>query len=343
MAKRKRQHTVQKRYLEQWKLRGKFFVYDLKNQEIHPSEPKSIFRENHIYNWDDFGDEGKFFIDEIITDIENAAFPIIAKVTNSPINMEERYSLSLYIALQMLRTPKMKGQLHELTLALSKNMLIDQLKDPAKREELLKAMPKENQKIIKQLSTDPETKVDELFSKKLIIKIKNIREIWLQTSLELLKDLTNTNFHATWYLLQAGKKTSFITSDNPVVTISCINNSKNPTNKDIHFTEVTFPLSPKFMLLIKRKGGEQINRMYRKTFSESQESVRELNCRTAMFADRFIVSHSDKLLLKIAKLAYADWKEIRHDKKVFDLRSKGFIPTRDKPKNKSIRLFDRFL
>ena len=82
--------------------------------------------------------------------------------------------------------------------------------------------------------------------------------------------------------------------------------------------------------------------MFRKTTTESSKSVRELNCRTAMFADRYIVSHSDRLLLKIAELAHADWQDIRHDKTAFDLRSKGFIPTRETPKNESIRLFNRF-
>ena len=56
MPYNKRQHTVQKAYLELWKKKGNFYIYDFHTKKTHRGDPKSILRKNNIYNWDDFKD-----------------------------------------------------------------------------------------------------------------------------------------------------------------------------------------------------------------------------------------------------------------------------------------------
>ncbi len=342
MAYNKNQHTVQKAYLSQWEIDDDFFVYDLNKKKLYDkNSPKTIFREEYIYNWNDFEGRDRYLIDDIFTDIENQGFPVIQKILNNPINGDEKQLLSLYVALQTIRTPKMRDYMHELTLAISKNGLIEQLKDSKKKIALLNEMPKESHEFINNIASDPEKNVNDLFNNKFIFNIKNIREIWLQSSLTVLKDLAQSNFHAHWFLFQAGKRRSFITSDNPVTTISQINASCKATKENVNFTQVTFPLSPKFLLLIHKDHRKtSSHKVYKTKRMECSDSVREFNWRTATYADRYIVSHSDKLLLKISEITYPDWVNIRHNKERFEDSSKGFIHG-FKTENKSIKLLKR--
>lgn len=306
---------------------------------MHPSRPKSIFREDNIYNWNAFDNEERYIIDDLITDIENVGLPVIKKIQHSPINIEERYSLCRYIAVQLLRTPRMKEQFDKLQLALSENNLINNLKDPEKRKKLSENMSEEQQKLIRELAENPEEKVKEM-NKKFILKIKNIREIWLRGSLELLEVMAGHYFEFPWYILKAGKERSFITSDNPVVTISSTKNKSLITKDDINFSETTFPLSPKLILLIRKENKNPSgNKTYKVKTPELPSSVRELNCRTAIFSDRYIVSSSENLLLRVAKITHGNWYNMRSNKDQYKKRSRGLIPVADNLK--SINLINR--
>jgi hypothetical protein len=303
---------------------------------LHPSRPKSIFREDNIYSWNAFDDKEKYIIDDLITDIENAGLPVIKKIQHSAINIEEKYSLCRYIAVQLLRTPRMKEHFDELHLVLSNNNLIKNLKDPEKRKKLSENMSEEHQKLIKELAENPEEKVKEM-NKKFILKIKNIREIWLQCSLELLEVLANHYFKFPWYILKASKERSFITSDNPVVTISSTKNKSLITKDDINFSETILPLSPKLILLIRKENNTPVdNKIYKVRIPELPSSVRELNCRTAIFSDRYIISNSKILLLRVSGMTHGDWHDVRSDKDQYEKISKGLIPVVDNLKSTNL-------
>lgn len=321
MADYKKQHTVQRAYLQLWKKEDAFFIYDLQKNQTHPAEPKSIFRENYIYNWDKFEGNEKFIIEELMKDIEDNGLPKLLKLATGSISKDEKYLSARYIAIQSLRTPRILDQMHSLYVQIFKDSLIETLKDPKKKADLLQSVPSEDNEILEKLAENPGTNVNELFEK-FNISIKNIREIWLQTILKLHEELTQLYFESPWYILEAGKKRMFVTSDNPVVTMTAVPTDNSPQHKDIACTEITFPLDPQRILLIRRYHGRKHNIICRINDIEGVDGVRELNWRTTAFADRYIASSSSELIKKCAKIAKEDWQHIHQDKPRVEAQSK---------------------
>lgn len=343
MAKNKRQHTVQKAYLDKWAREGVVHIFDMEKNQLHAGNPKSLFRENYIYNWNDFEGDERYMIDDLITAIESEGLPVIQKLIDGNMTLDDKMKLSNYITVQTIRTPRMKEMMNELLIEGTKKHLIEQLKDPKSLKKLLDHPKKEVRELLADLAKDPEKKVAELLDEKFHLKISNIREIWLRDSMLILEDLAKSNFNADWFLFKAGKKHAFITSDNPVVTISQVSKLQGATKKDLNFTEVTFPLTPKHMLIIRKNSArnEYKNGLYISEVFENDESMREFNWRTASHADRFLVSHSDRLAEKVAKLSKEDWEDTRHTKERAKQQVAGLIYAKKGAKSKLIKPISR--
>lgn len=168
------------------------------------------------------------------------------------------------------------------------------------------------------LRTPTQEKLDEQLSVKMLEKdlqkkivIRNHKSMWLKQMVEFLIPATEKYLNADWYILRADRGESFITSDNPVVTISMVRDVPAPTQEDITKTEVTFPLSPHVLILMRySKRGNIIE----SEKCENNDSIRELNMRTTMYAQRYIFSQSQELLLATVKRNYRQWEHIRkHD------------------------------
>ena len=345
MSSHKKQHTVPTGYLSQWSKEGQLSLYDLPKQVLHNrGVPKKILRANNIYSWDDFEGEDRLIIEKkVIGTIEDEALPLIREVQHHLISHKERGIISRFIALQALRIKKIKEDLEILHLAVGQECLIDCLKDPEKRKDLLVVAGKDKQ-FVEDLAKNPEKFVPKVLGK-LKMSVKNIREIWLQIMLSSLEDMTERYYYLDWRLLQAGRRRAFITSDNPVVVISSVSRAHKATKEHLRRTEITFPLSPNFLLFM-RDNREKTRKtkpsFYKVEASESCDSVRELNYRTAMHADRYIIADSDRLLLRISKEILEDWRDIRYGTKAdIEKRLKGEIPVRSKPKNPSVKLMSR--
>ncbi len=343
MAKNKRQHTVQRAYLHKWTIDGKVQVFDLEKDLLHEGDPASLFRENYIYNWPDFDDDRKYMIDDLITAIENEGLPVIEKLIDGSMTREDKMKLSNYITIQTLRTPRTKEMMHEIFVEGAKKHMIEQLKDPESVKEFAANSNKDVAKFLTDLAVDPERKVAELFDEKFQLKLNNIREIWLQTSMHLLQDLSQRNYNADWFLFKAGRNHSFITSDNPVVTMSSVRKLEGATSQDVNHTEVTFPLTPKHMLLIRKNSAQNkhTNSLGVSEIFEDGDSMREFNWRTASHADRYLISQSDRLVKKVAELSSADWREARYSQERAKHQVAGLIHVTKEVKSKTIKPISR--
>lgn len=314
MNKPNKQHTVSSSYLAQWVNRdGKFWLYNFKNDSCYANIPKTTFREKKIYNLNELPDPYQIETD-INGVIENKAIPVIKKIQHSPITHDEKALLAEYIALQYLRTPQKRDMIEGLTIALEKERLDKFLSDPNKIKKLEQEEGYDLEKHKKFMKLYNEVGISSLFEK-FNLQLRNKRELWLKTFLELLHPTMREYLTFNWILLESHKKSSFITSDNPVIVNSFVKDVNLPTKRDITFKEILFPLSPKFLLLMYKEDMEKTTHgdILKKGDLESRDSVKELNFRISMHCDNSIISRDQPLVISIAKISKADW-QIRKSK-----------------------------
>lgn len=93
-----------------------------------------------------------------------------------------------------------------------------------------------------------------------------------------------------WYFFKAPTKRNFITSDNPVY-LPC-----HPTEKDFYNKGIGIPLRKDLFFAIVNKG----NRIFPR-HRNSPKDIRFINSCTAITSYKYLFSHNDKLLLRVAR------------------------------------------
>lgn len=310
MAENKNQHFVTKAYLKLWNNENKkVFEYDLREKCIHENMASNICKKTYFYNVDDLG-ENKSVIDDLFQVVEADGIATIKKlISRDKITRAEGESIAWYVAAQAVRTPSQMNAHEELTTELAKDFLVKFSKDKDKINTYLESLESDPPAgvDIEAIKKNPEEyfrKIsEEIKEGELKLKVTNKREIWLPTMAKMIPALAQDYLNGDWLLIRAKKGSSFITSDNPVKVTSYPEKSNDLSLKALKDTEISFPLSPKYLLLISRNG--------RGGFQEivgDQEIVRQYNFLTVLNAERYIYSNNQSLLLSLAKKYRDDWE-----------------------------------
>lgn len=337
MGKKAKQHFVSKSYLSAWCFDEKsIYICDLEKQKIHCGEPKSILYKKNLYTNKAFGEEQKLLLDDLFTEIETDGLPALRKIIKKEkISSEERSKMAWFMAAQKARVPLQMEIAEEIAVKATTQRMLEHIESDEKFDAVVKYLEKKNAKNIEEIKKDPKKYFENLAKKiregAFEVSIENKKEYWQIIMFKMLKPLSILYFEADWYVLRAGEGRAFVTSDNPVVTLSDTDNVENPLRENVKNIDVTFPLSPKVMILMKMYGGKR--KVYEMPSFEDAESVKELNYRTTAFADRFIISHSEVLLKANLERYYEAWKIIRKNHGI-DQISKGRVPTVNPKKEK---------
>jgi len=286
MSKPKRHHYVQRAHLDRWSdPSGNIYICDLTNGNIYEGPAKSAAWEKYYYSIDDpKHPEFKFEIEEFLgTDIEGPAVPIIQKFCDDwRLSAEEKDKLALYIAFQKLRVPFFEKFSNQIAESMTKEGILKTLKDDHQFGKFMTENAEKYNAIGKPPSREELIKTVEENR----IKIEYPRAQSLKNMLQLSLPLNDLYLQSRWVLLEA-KESSFIISDNPAVTIYL---GKKDGNTGV--SETTFPLSPKYCLLINQEERGEIV-----ASDESADGVKELNRRTLLHATRFLFGN-DRVLLE---------------------------------------------
>ena len=294
----KKQHYVPRCYLERWTIQGKYqtHVYDKELNKARISSINDIASENYFYDINyseilrdedfekigisrevfkefDFG-QGieKFFGQKIEDDYANILKKIQKKIDGMTsdmellrdvITVEEKISLSYYLALQIVRTKFTRNAIRDSADCLTQ-ILMD-MKIPEKHIDKYR-VSKEELKYI---------------HSKMIFDKKRMGEI--------CKSL----FDFVWIFLVNRTEQLFYTSDNPIGTEAHVEDQFFPMNGlNSPGVEAFFPLSPRVMLvMLDRKYHRKARRWERKAkvFNDSL-IVNGYNARCVVNAERCVFS-----------------------------------------------------
>jgi hypothetical protein len=302
----KKHHYVQRAYLHRWSdTSGDIYICDLSNGNIHKGPAKSAAWEKYYYCLEDPSHpEYRFEIEEFLgNDIENPAGPLIDKLDDEKeLSSEEKAHLALYIAFQKTRVPFFEKFSNELAEKFDKEGLLKVLNN----EPLFEKFMAEHAEKYKNLAQMPSREEMIMAIEENRIQMTYPRAHSLKNMLQISLPLSDLYAQRQWILLEA-KVLSFITSDNPAVTISLARKDGGMLGETI------FPLSPRHCILI-----DQENRGKFAVTEEDLVGVREINRRTLLHATRYLFGNSEEVLKECYK-EYARLESLRSTMKPANL------------------------
>ena len=104
----KRQHYLPRFYLEGFTKDGFLAVYDRESNELRLQKPENTGVIGHFYTMEDDQGRKRFEVEQMLSDVEGKAGPIIRKLAaKADITAEERADFAVFLALALVRTPDM--------------------------------------------------------------------------------------------------------------------------------------------------------------------------------------------------------------------------------------------
>ena len=266
---------------------GQLWTIEKETGIARSSRPENTALERYFYAAEN--DDGTFNtgLEEYLAKVEGTATPIYEKMLTGwvPGPGYNRGEFSLFLALLYLRTPAMRRDAAE---SIGRNIQLrnyDYGNSDHKFEEIVQLMEKESGR-----TYDPSEK--EKFRKWLIDPRHYTLEVPKERTFMALahvKDLAPIFLGMHWSLLRP-EHGFFITSDNPVVRF----------NQDVvgsNWTEVSFPLSPRLLLVMTRDPAPKNGMIER-------DLVWSINRMRASYADEYLFSHVVRKNLKKLALEF---------------------------------------
>ena len=298
-------------YLAQWYLKnftdkeGYFWIFDRKKNEYRKQTPKNIALQINYYTFLDKDGKKNVEIENFFSIIEGKTKPIVTKINSrTPINLNEKIILATFISYQKMRVPDFEKKYNESYEKMLKkfNELITSSKEKATL--FIKRYEKATGK---KANITPEKLIDFIQGDRYYVKVPRGRS--LQAMLNIGKDLISFFLNMDWVFLQSPKKSSFVTSDNPVILVPPGNYDPNsfdgvgiitPGAKNI------IPLSQRTCLVMADYGQRILWRV------ANQKEVRVINLFLAINSNRLLIARDKPLLKRIVKIIKAKETPRRH-------------------------------
>jgi hypothetical protein len=313
VAKNKDQHYVTAQYLNLWAKAGLIVQYDLLKKTRTPANPKTACKEKYLYVPDHVADNQKLLLENFFGKIESDGMPVIYKIVEAqPITKDDRDKLALFIAIHRLRTLRGLEDHEKITFELEKRRSLRLLNNPQKLKEFVDELTLKKVHDIEKIQQNPKDYFQSIWKDvddgKLKLKIKNNRQMWLPVMFKLIVRLAEQYANGGWYLLKANEKSSFITSDDPIIHLSCFADSSSIAKSNVREIEVAFPLSPKRMLIMRLY--EKPSFRYLDSY-EHVSSAKELNIRILSHANSYMFSDNEKLGDSLVKRFHTAWQHVK--------------------------------
>jgi len=276
----KRHHYLPELYLKRFCTNEQLFIYDRKKNEIRPQTPVNTGVQFHYYSSINEKGEKKPEIEtDLLSRIDNDANNVIEKILkNEQINEFDKEKLSIFLGFMVHRVPYFENSFNSMYSYINKKLLNSIFCS----EELVQIMTADNEENI-----TAEEFVD--FYKNSNLKITPHRN-------ESLRFMLNQSFVASecfmqykWEVLHCSSESSFITSDNPVITTKFVEQSTGENLGNL----ILFPLSNNLCLSMFHKGTEVV-------FNEiNQSSVEKINAVIATNSYQYILGKDKTIIEKI--------------------------------------------
>ena len=246
----KAQHTVQRFHIAQFAghdPKGHVWIYDNRSGEPRSTVPENVSIENNFYSFERTDGTWDNVLDDWITKVESKATPVYLKLVNGeiPPYSQDKYDFAQYLALAYVRTRAMRrmsaetiGQLMQVThYAHAANSRAFEAGVARYEKAKGKTLTSEAREDLKKSLLGPSG------------FIMSVPKDLGFAGFHVLDDLTSIFLDTNWSLVDAGSG-FYITSDNPLLRMV----PRPRPRRDFGFRhktmEVTFPLSPRRMLLL---------------------------------------------------------------------------------------------
>jgi hypothetical protein len=239
--KTKKEHYVPQLYLEAFARDGHLCAFDKATGKAFPSSVRDAASQRFFYDIPELDQAVGVSqaIEKFFNPFEDAAAPVLDSLRRSlgsgnfvAITQSQRIDLSIFFALQMLRTPESREHFVQLSLALHKHAFLSWVREQRPGLEFDAS------------SFDLEMTEDE--------QIRTHARAILDH--DLRDRIAEIIFQHCWVVLENPFSTPFITSDHPVCNHGTVSHPVRSMQGLASFgAEILFPISPTHLLLIVEK------------------------------------------------------------------------------------------
>jgi hypothetical protein len=284
--KPKAQHFVQQKYLEAFcdpipheKTGSAVLWVHSANQSPRRQVPKECAVENYFYCHEDEAGERSFLGEKFLADLESASANVVkaAQAGVLPTTLRDRFTLTGYVAMALVRTPTGKKHIDQATIDQSVQQIRDLVNDPVRHAEYCAEMEKTTGKRM-----DPEESRRALSGGK-VRAVQTSRGWSLRMMAEMMM-LFQQRFMNMRLLLLHANDAFFVTSDCPVAVHDPATMPLLP--QGFQSFEMRFPLSREYCLAGTYSSGPAQLQL-------ASNEVEKLNRFLVRQADRFVYAPFD--------------------------------------------------
>lgn len=299
-----KQHTVTRAYLSDFTdASGRepyLWVYERGGDEPYRRAPHNVAAKSDYYSATVNG-EREDVVEEVLSLIEGQALPVIRRLAGggSPAGLsgDERSALAFFLGYLETRVTKFRGFIEKQTAELVRMAGRVAAEHP---DYFARTMSEAMRAKGKEPPTDIEAVRQSVLSGNYDLVVNPV--VSLQVMVALAPDIAEIVHGFEWRVLDAPDGEVFVTSDAPLVRVA----TERPPARwmgigwESPWMEATFPLSPTTCLLISQHhptGRE----------STTAERVREVNWRTAAYADREVYGSREIAMDQLNRPEDWDW------------------------------------
>ncbi len=302
----KRQHFLPKFYLEGFTKDDKVAVFDRDKNEVRVQQPVNTGVIGHFYTMEDTDGRQRFELEQMLSEFEGKASPVIKKLAaKEQPTEEERTDLAIFVALAGFRTPDIIESLKLFNSGLisdiAKRMFanIDHVKETMRGK---RGSPTSEE----ELEQEAKEMVD--FAQSGEYEVTTDHRWAVGMAMKMAFEVAPLLAGRTWLVMhRPNKKTSFVTTDAPVVLSTLT--PREPSFYGIGFGStdamVMFPLTQSCTLVMFGMDGALQHREIDAVAS------RHMNLAVADRCQRFVIGRDEALVKSLAerlRLSEKEWQ-----------------------------------
>jgi hypothetical protein len=271
------------------------WLYDRKVEAYRKQLPRNTAVIGHYYSTETEDGKKDHSVESYLAKIEGEAKPIIDKLDKGlDISIEERVSLSYFLALLLSRTPKHAREIEEIGDAMHKIVAKEMIPTVEAAAELLRKKGDNG-------SITPESMFR--FVQDGAFQMKASRDFTISTMLDQSARFYKEIALMNWFVFHADGHSSFITTDSPLgyLVKDHLKRSREPV-LGFASEKITklIPLTCQTILAI-GKHGTAFNH-----YNVDRNCVREMNLAVSIECDRFVIGRDETLLRSLVPASKVD-------------------------------------
>lgn len=288
----KKQHTVSDFYLRRFADSNSFvWVYDREKKELRsqPTKDTTIEKDFYTFNSRSGDKDYSIEIDLFANNLEPRANKVISNLEKGVLpDKEGRRDLSEFVAFQYLRTTASRQDLSYSYAEFTKLRLRSFFLNKERAKQTIENIEKDTGQ---KFGVTVDEAMEFANSDRFIVEAPKEYHLWFMLS--SFKEFYSIYFQLNWTFFRAPKNSLFITSDNPLAIMRF--NTHPFYGQHLGLAESTLPLTPEISLFMSQKGTVT-------TWKTANDKLaNNLNIRTAIYSDRYLISRKRKQLDKLVK------------------------------------------